>query len=305
MAINRKLIHFKNKENFDTEVANGNILDRSIVFIQDSKEISTHGTVYRSINWSVLQNPWDELENGVYAVSADGKPVTYENADETCIAVALIVNDAPIPQKLMIEKYGEGNTTSIKSAYTADGATDTGYKYFYWGSYDTEVDGITNYTATGGGGTSTKGFLPRADGTYYSTPNLSSDYTTWTTGALSDFNGKSNTAELLKVTDSDSYTKYANMGTYVSKFNGLSPDENQGKSDWYIPALGQLALIYLNRTDINSVLTKIGGVTLIDDAYWSSSERSSTYGWYIGNTTAGVVSYQKYGYCLVRFVRDL
>jgi hypothetical protein len=55
MAINKKLIHFKNKENFDSEVANGNILDNSIVFIQDSKEISTHGTVYKSVNWSVLE----------------------------------------------------------------------------------------------------------------------------------------------------------------------------------------------------------------------------------------------------------
>ena len=55
MAINKKLIHFKNKENFDTEVANGNILDNSIVFIQDSKEISTHGTVYKTVNWSILK----------------------------------------------------------------------------------------------------------------------------------------------------------------------------------------------------------------------------------------------------------
>lgn len=54
MAINKKLIHFKTKENFENEVANGNILDNSIVFIQDSKEISTHGTVYKSVNWSVL-----------------------------------------------------------------------------------------------------------------------------------------------------------------------------------------------------------------------------------------------------------
>ena len=57
MAINKKLIHFKNKENFNTEVANGNILDNSIVFIQDSKEISTHGTVYKTVNWSVLEEP--------------------------------------------------------------------------------------------------------------------------------------------------------------------------------------------------------------------------------------------------------
>lgn len=46
MAINKKLIHFKNKENFNNEVANGNILDTSIVFIQDTKEIYTHGQFY-------------------------------------------------------------------------------------------------------------------------------------------------------------------------------------------------------------------------------------------------------------------
>ena len=57
MAINKKLIHFKNKGNFDSEVANGNILDSSIVFIQDSKEISTHGTVYKTVNWSILAKP--------------------------------------------------------------------------------------------------------------------------------------------------------------------------------------------------------------------------------------------------------
>ena len=55
MAINKKLIHFKNKENFDNEVAKGNILDNSIVFIQNTKEISTHGTIYKTVNWSVLE----------------------------------------------------------------------------------------------------------------------------------------------------------------------------------------------------------------------------------------------------------
>ena len=63
MAINKKLIHFKNKQNFETEVANNNILDNSIVFIQDSKEISTHGTIYKSVNWSVLE---ETVESGSF-----------------------------------------------------------------------------------------------------------------------------------------------------------------------------------------------------------------------------------------------
>lgn len=52
MAINKKLIHFKNKQTFEQEVANNNILDTSIVFIQDTQEIYTHGQYYTCKNWS-------------------------------------------------------------------------------------------------------------------------------------------------------------------------------------------------------------------------------------------------------------
>ena len=46
MAINKKLIHFKSKQKFNEELANGNILETSIVFIQDTIEIYTHGQLY-------------------------------------------------------------------------------------------------------------------------------------------------------------------------------------------------------------------------------------------------------------------
>lgn len=62
MAINKKLIHFKNKQKFEELANNNQILDTSIVFIQDSKEISTHGTLYKSVNWSVLEDPFNGYE---------------------------------------------------------------------------------------------------------------------------------------------------------------------------------------------------------------------------------------------------
>ena len=46
MAINKKLIHFNRKEVFEEKLANNEILDTSIVFIKDSKEIWTHGQFY-------------------------------------------------------------------------------------------------------------------------------------------------------------------------------------------------------------------------------------------------------------------
>ena len=229
-------------------------------------------------------NPWKFLDNEVYAVAADGSPVEVANADESCIAVALVVGE----HKFWIEKNGESNSTSIQAAYTADGASNTGYQYFYWGPYGTDVSGITNWTG--------------GDGTVIPT-----DYTTWSTNstyAWNDFNGKSNTAALLNVTDSDNNTTYANAATYCKKFNETS-SENQGYTDWYIPACGQLALIYINVTEINAALTKIGGTTFsASNTFWSSSEYSSDRGWYVSFFSGRVRWNGKNNFTRVRFVRD-
>lgn len=75
MAIDKKLIHFKTKENFmsangvngdtsnpssgtetDGSAEYGQIKGTSIVFVKDSKEIWTHGNLYKSVNWSKLEN---------------------------------------------------------------------------------------------------------------------------------------------------------------------------------------------------------------------------------------------------------
>lgn len=74
MAINKRLIHFKNKEDFENEVAKDNILDSSIVFIQDSKEISTHGTVYKTVCWSILGENSPEPEDPVVPPTPDPDP---------------------------------------------------------------------------------------------------------------------------------------------------------------------------------------------------------------------------------------
>lgn len=46
MAIEKKLIHFSKLSDFETQLNAGNILDYSIVFIQDAKMIWTHGQYY-------------------------------------------------------------------------------------------------------------------------------------------------------------------------------------------------------------------------------------------------------------------
>ena len=264
-------------------------LNSTFMSVSDVSVTPWNPVTKESLTLEKVQSPWASLANGVYAVAADGSPVEVDDATTECIAVALIVNDAPTPQKLMIEKNGEANTTSIKAAYAADGASNTGYTNFYWGPNGTDVSGITNWT---GGDNKT----------------IPTDYTTWSTNstyAWNDFNGKSNTATLMNVTDSDGYTAYANAATYCKKFNETAT-ENQGYRDWYIPACGQLSLIYINVTEIKAALTKIGGTTFsTSHAYWSSSEYSSNSGWRVDFVNGYIDwNYKREDY-RVRFVRDI
>ena len=64
MAINKKLIHFKLKTTFESELEQGNILDTSIVFIQDANLIWTHGTYYCLPNDEVIITDGIEPEDG-------------------------------------------------------------------------------------------------------------------------------------------------------------------------------------------------------------------------------------------------
>lgn len=79
MAINKMLIHFKNKQTFEEEIANGNILNNSIVFIQDSKEISTHGTVYKTVCWSILGEDLPQPEEPVIPPTLDPEVSNFGN----------------------------------------------------------------------------------------------------------------------------------------------------------------------------------------------------------------------------------
>ena len=76
MAINKKLIHFEKFSNFNSKKLSANkentqyttgvdgtqqegspeILYQSIVYIKDTQQQWTHGTLYKTVNWSVLED---------------------------------------------------------------------------------------------------------------------------------------------------------------------------------------------------------------------------------------------------------
>ena len=78
--------------------------------------------------------------------------------------------------------------------------------------------------------------------------------------AVADWNGKANTEHLKQI--------------------GLNK-KIQLKDGQYIPSLGEMYFIYLNRKAINEALEYVGGMPIDGLWYWTSTERSATYAWYL------------------------
>jgi hypothetical protein len=84
--------------------------------------------------------------------------------------------------------------------------------------------------------------------------------------AVADWDGKTNTEHLKQI--------------------GLN--ENIALADGeYIPALGEMLFVFLNRKAVNQALEAVGGTTIDGVWYWTSTEYSATYAWFL---------YLNYGY---------
>ena len=87
--------------------------------------------------------------------------------------------------------------------------------------------------------------------------------------------------------------------TYV---NGLT---DGGNTDWYLPSIDELSLLWRNRFHVNNILN-VGGFTLLSNIalYWSSTENGAAYAFsfYFSNGYANNYSNKTYVYS-VRAVR--
>jgi hypothetical protein len=69
----------------------------------------------------------------------------------------------------------------------------------------------------------------------------------------------------------------------------------------YIPTVGQLAAMFLFRTELNKALEMVGGTSMKERVYWSSSENLAWYSWYVNFNSGNVNSW--YGKCDDNYVR--
>ena len=129
-------------------------------------------------------------------------------------------------------------------------------------------------------------------------PTESTSKLTWSSAAISgggttatdrvtvmnDWSGKASTAAIIKASKADAVT---NTAQYAPGYCNLYSRANaNGKGllagKWWLPSLGEMFMIYANMTKINYALSLITGATqLVEDWYWTSTEISATYAWYL------------------------
>ncbi len=100
--------------------------------------------------------------------------------------------------------------------------------------------------------------------------------------ALNDFAGRANTTAIINASTSSNVT---NTNDYAAGFcNKYSRANANGKGllagRWWLPSIGEMAMIWANLDKINYALSKISGATQLQETwYWSSTQYSATNAW--------------------------
>lgn len=111
--------------------------------------------------------------------------------------------------------------------------------------------------------------------------------------AFADFTGKANTGAIIKAS---STTNITNTEAYAPGFcNKYSRANANGKGllagKWWLPSLGELAMIWANFDKINYALSKINGATQLQKTwYWSSTQGSADLAWSLYLSDGGVTN---------------
>ena len=255
-----------------------NTADGKVYEAETSKVLSVeqgHYYVVEPIVCSVLPN----AQIGDYYYN-DATWSTKLNINKTCVGIVYALEN----------ESGKIDNSIVSSAHGRVVALEDCKKRATWASSADDVEGIKGIDVLCD--TLTYGSLPYFEGTansffvdeaVYQLKHISIDETTgqivnWcTSGALTDFDGEYNTSFIR----SGQLEKPA--GTYSSQYS-------RGLSGWYLPSVGELALLYTlqNSGVINSDKQK-NYKDFEHFGYWSSSECGENETWYV-NFYSGIVA---------------
>lgn len=116
--------------------------------------------------------------------------------------------------------------------------------------------------------------------------------------ANGDLSGDKNTSAIISyfIGEHDA-KKYA--ATLAAEYEGA------GKTDWYLPSIGQLNMISRNKDVINAALRANGGTVLAKMWYWSSTEYDKNFAWSINMGSSVIGQSSKKGHDKTRAVRSI
>lgn len=98
--------------------------------------------------------------------------------------------------------------------------------------------------------------------------------------ALNDWTGKSSTAAQITHPECNTESYAPGFCAAYSRVNANGKGLTAGR--WWLPSLGEMMMIFANMRKINYALSLINGAAqLQENWYWTSTEASSTYAWYL------------------------
>ena len=99
--------------------------------------------------------------------------------------------------------------------------------------------------------------------------------------AFDDWSGKANTAAQITHDECNDPAYAPGFCAAYSRVNANGKGLTAGR--WWLPSEGELMMIYANIRKINYALSFINGATpLVETWYWSSTEGSAYYAWFLG-----------------------
>lgn len=149
-----------------------------------------------------------------------------------------------------------------------------------WASYQSSGDIAEGVVVVEGGRMLV--VAPTEASLYWSSAAVSGGGTTTSdrVTAFNDWNGKANTAAQIQHAECSGESYAPGFCAKYSRVNANGQGLTAGK--WWLPSEGELMCIYANMRKINYALSLIEGATqLAEDWYWSSTERSATYAWFL------------------------
>lgn len=103
--------------------------------------------------------------------------------------------------------------------------------------------------------------------------------------ALNDFAGRANTTAIINGSTSSNVTNTEDYAAgFCNKYSRTNANGNGLTAGrWWLPSMGEMAMIWANFDKINYALSKISGATQLRATwYWTSTQGSADGAWYLG-----------------------